>query len=442
MLRYDYHDMLRSKVGAEGVDAADLAALFGKLAQARAALAEQHKNQPLGFFDVPKLRPSEREMEKILEGLPKDVDTLIVIGIGGSLLGAQALMRACLGLGKDRRFRKPLRVLFTGDATDPQAFADLDADVDWNRVALNVVSKSGDTIEPMSLFILCRDKLVRKFGKTGAAKRIVATTDAEKGTMRAIADREGYQTLPVPGNVGGRFSAFTEVGMFPLMAAGIDVSALWKGAAAAQTAFWKTAASQNVPLLFAGLQYLLYRKGKTVSVLMPYAARLNLVGQWYRQLWAESLGKKLDRKRKVVHVGPTPVAAVGPADQHSQLQLYNEGPHDKSVTFIEVDKFANDVRLPEPFPDIEGVAYFAGCTLTDIVHSERKATAEALTLNRRPNGTLHLPDLSEASVGALLQSLMCATAIAGELFDINAFDQPGVEAGKAAMYRLLGRENH
>jgi glucose-6-phosphate isomerase len=196
-------------------------------------------------------------------------------------------------------------------------------------------------------------------------------------------------------------------------------------------------------LLFAGLQFLLYRKGKSISVFMPYVKCLALVGQWYRQLWAESLGKKMDRKGNRMHAGPTPVAAIGPADQHSQIQLYNEGPNDKIITFVEIDDFGVDLRLrlPDPWPDIEGVSYFAGYSLSDIAHYERQATAEALTENRRPNGTLSIDDLSAASLGGLLQTLMAATAVMGELLDVDAFNQPGVEAGKQALYRLLGRKN-
>ena len=441
-VRYDYLDMMRNRVGAEGVSPEEVQALAGRLEIARRALAEKKASGALGFFDVPKRRPSSDAMAALLRKLPKEIDTLVVVGIGGSLLGAQAVHAALDGLESMGRGARRLKLVFAGDATDPRAVRDVLDGVDWKRAAVNVISKSGDTIEPMAVFALLRDRLVKAVGKAKAAARVIATTDASNGTLRTIADREGYACLPVPGNVGGRFSVFTEVGAFPLLAGGINVDELWKGAAAEDAAFWRNAPLSNVPMLYAGLQWLLYRRGKTVSVLMPYAKRLQLVGQWYRQLWAESLGKKSDRHRNRVHVGPTPVAAVGPADQHSQIQLYNEGPADKIVTFVEADDFGVDERLPEPWPDIEGVAYFAGHTLKEIVHAERKATADALAENRRPNGTLSLPDLSGKSVGALMQALMCATAVAGELWDVNAFDQPGVETGKRNMYHLLGRKGY
>lgn len=441
-LRYDFLGMMRNRVGAEGVSPEELQAIAGWLEASRRALSDRKKAGELGFFDVPKRRPSREAMASILRAFDPQIDTLIVVGIGGSLLGTQAVYEALKGLETLKRGAKAMKLVFAGDATDPRAVRDVVENVDWKRAAINIVSKSGDTIEPMAIFTLLRHELIRAVGLEEAMKRIVATTDAKKGTLHDIAEREGYATLPVPNNVGGRFSVMTEVGAFPLLAAGINVDELWKGATAEEANFWKTAPLKSAPMVYAALQWLLYRRGKTISVFMPYAKRLALVGQWYRQLWAESLGKKTDRKKKRVDVGPTPVAAVGPADQHSQIQLYNEGPSDKIVTFVEIDDFDVDARLPEPWSDIEGVSYFSGHTLRKLVHAERQATAEALTENRRPNGTLHLSDLTGRSLGGLLQCLMIATAVAGELFDVNAFDQPGVEAGKKHMYRLLGRKGY
>ncbi len=441
-LRYDFLGMMRNRVGAEGVSPEELQAVAGWLEASRRTLSDRKKNGELGFFEVPKRSSSRNLMMSMLSSLDPGIDTLVVVGIGGSLLGAQAVYEALKGVETVKRGTRALKLVFAGDATDPRAVRDVFESVDWTRAAINIVSKSGDTIEPMAVFAMLRHELVRAVGLEKATKRIIATTDAEKGTLRDIAAREGYAMLPVPGNVGGRFSVMTEVGAFPLLAAGILVDELWKGAAAEEAEFWKTPPLKSVPMVYAALQWLLYRRGKTISVFMPYAKRLALFGHWYRQLWAESLGKKTDRRGKRVSSGPTPIAAIGPADQHSQIQLYNEGPSDKIITFIEIDDFDIDARLPEPWPEIEGVSYFSGHTLRKLVHAERQATAEALTESRRPNGTLHLPDLTGRSLGALLQCLMIATAMAGELFDVNAFDQPGVEAGKKHMYRLLGRKGY
>lgn len=424
-------------MGAEGVATEKLHAMVGRLEQARDRLSVMRKDGTLGFFDVPKEKPSARKMRMWLNGLPKEVDTIVSIGIGGSALGAQAVLRAlsCLKSSRTRTFR----VVFAGDATDPQAIDDIIEGVDWSKAAINVISKSGGTLEPMATFVLLKDFLAKAVGKKKVAARILATTDPHGGTLRAIADREGFAMLPVPGNVGGRFSVFTEVGMLAAMAEGVDVAGLWKGAKAENDRFWKRTPMQNVPMLFAALQYLHYREGKALHVMMPYVQRLELVGAWYRQLWAESLGKRIDRRGRVVHTGPTPVAAIGPADQHSQIQLYNEGPNDKTVTFLEVDRFARDYRLHDPYPDIEAVSYFAGASFSEIVHYERQGTSEALTANRRPNGTLYMKDLSAESIGEFMQGMMCATAVMGELLGIDAFNQPGVEAGKVNINRLLGK---
>lgn len=437
-LRYEYLNMLRTKVGAEGIPPEKLHAMIVRLETARKALSEQRKDDSLGFFDVPAEKPSARKMRKWLNGLDKEIDTIISIGIGGSALGPQAVLHALSGLKKTRG--RSFHVVFAGHATDPQALDDIIEGVDWRRTALNVISKSGGTLEPMSTFILFRDILTKAVGAKKVAHRIICTTDPEGGTLRAIADREGYETLPVQGNVGGRFSVMTEVGMLGAMAAGIDTKSLWEGAEAENKAFWKKTPMKNTPMMYAALQYLHYKEGKALSVMMPYAERLSLIGSWYRQLWAESLGKKIDRKGRVIHVGPTPIAAVGPADQHSQIQLYTEGPNDKVITFLEVDSFAKDYRLPDPYQDIENVTYFAGANFTDIVHFERQGTAEALASARRPNGTLFIEELSAKSLGSYMQAMMCATAIMGELFNIDAFNQPGVETGKVNIKQLLGKE--
>lgn len=390
-----------------------------------------------GFFTIPDLKKDLAATKKLAVAVAKEFRDLVVIGIGGSDLGARALLRA---LQKDG---KGMRVHFIGANTDPDEIEALLARIDLRKTALNVISKSGDTIEPMSAFLLLRDLLIKKVGHKKHARHVVATTDAKNGTMRQIADREGYRTLPVPGNIGGRFSALTTVGLFPAACAGIDVSALVAGAAAERSAFDRAKADDYGPLLFAALQYDANEDGgRNINVLMPYADGLKELGAWFRQLWAESLGKKLDRRGQIVHRGMTPVAALGATDQHSQVQLYVEGPADKTVTFIEVKKFASKLKVPNPYPDIEGVAYMAGHSFEKIIHAERAATAHALARNGRPNGTIFIPSVDAKTVGGLMFFFMIATAAAAELLDVNAYDQPGVEGGKKAMYAMLGRKGY
>ncbi|HTM68327.1 MAG TPA: glucose-6-phosphate isomerase [Candidatus Binatia bacterium] len=432
---YDHALMWSSRASAGAADG-EREALARSLGPVKAKLMEDWRSGRVGFFSIPELKDDLAGLRRAAADVSKKFDDLIVIGIGGSDLGARALIRA-LGRGKG------MRVHFIGANTDPDEIAALLDRVDLRKAALNVISKSGDTIEPMSAFVLLRDRLVRKVGLAKHRKHVIATTDPKSGTLRQIADREGYRTLPVPGKIGGRFSALTTVGLFPAACAGIDAAALVAGCKEEREAFAKTDAGASAPLLFAGLHHDAYvRRAQRIDVLMPYADGLKEFGAWFRQLWAESLGKKTSRSGMVVHHGMTPIAALGATDQHSQVQLYNEGPADKIVTFIEVDAFRKDFAVPNPYPDLEGTAYMAGHRFTEIIHAERAATALALARNGRPSGTIHLPGVDERSVGALMCFFMLATAAAAELLDIDAYDQPGVEEGKKAMYAMLGRKGY
>jgi glucose-6-phosphate isomerase len=411
--------------------------LHDSLGAALEALSRQKREGSVGFLAIPERRQELRAAEKMAADVANKFKTLIVIGIGGSDLGARALCRAL------KRPGKGMEVAFIGANTDPEEIADLLRRVDLKSAALNIISKSGDTIEPMSSFLLLRQRLIKAVGLKKHRERVIATTDAAKGTLRQISGREGYRTLPVPADIGGRFSALTTVGLFPAACAGIPVKELVAGAKEVLDGFFGQPPAKNGPLLFAGLHFEAYlRRTQHISVLMPYADGLKEFGAWFRQLWAESLGKKHDRQGKVVFHGLTPVAALGATDQHSQIQLYNEGPLDKIVTFIEVGSFRDDFTVPNAYPDIEGTAYMAGHSFEEIIHAERQATALALAKHGRPSGTLSIPAISPRAVGGLMFFFQLATAAIGELLDINVYDQPGVEEGKKAMYAILGRRGY
>lgn len=435
LISYDYSLTKKARIGRFGMSQKELETVRKRLALIRHGLGEARDEGNLGFLGIPDRRTEVREVSAMARDVSAKIKTLIVIGIGGSDLGARAFIRALdQGRGMDVRF--------IGANTDPEEIALLLDSVDLKHCALNIVSKSGGTIEPMSTFMLLRERLIARVGKRKHAEHIIATTDRLKGTLRTIADREGYRTLPVPDDIGGRFSALTPVGLFPAACAGIDINGLVRGAGKVRERFLSIPIRQNHVLNYCAVHYLGYlRRDQRIHVLMPYAARLDLLGDWYRQLWAESLGKRLSRRGKEVYHGPTPVSALGATDQHSQIQLYNEGPFDKIVTFIEVDRLRDDYVVPKPYPDLKGVAYMGGHKFSRILHAERKATALALASNGRPNGTITIPSISSESVGALMMFFMFATAVMGELLDVNAYDQPGVEAGKKAMDRLLGRKS-
>ncbi|MBN1585791.1 glucose-6-phosphate isomerase [Candidatus Uhrbacteria bacterium] len=407
-----------------------------ELKSAFRSLASQKQRGELGFLAIPELKKELAETERLARELRKKHKTLVVIGIGGSDLGARTLIQALRKRGEGM-----MAVRFIGANTDPEEIADLLAELDWKTTVLNVVSKSGGTLEPMGVFLLLRDRLVKAVGAKKAAARIVATTDRKGGALRTIAEREGYRTLPVPGAVGGRFSVLTPVGLFPAACAGISIRRLVRGAKAEFEAFFEEKDPvRNGPLAFAGLQHQAYRSGQgRMAVLMPYAARLERFGKWFVQLWGESLGKARDRQGKTVNAGQTPIAALGATDQHSQIQLYNEGPFDKTVTFIGVERFRAELSVPKAFADLPEIAYLGGHRFGDILNIERRATAEALFRHGRPNGTVMIEKITPETVGALMAFFMLATAAMGELLDVNAYDQPGVEEGKRIIGRMMGK---
>lgn len=306
----------------------------------------------------------------------------------------------------------------------------------------NVITKSGGTAETMSEFLVFRDAVIRKLGPERHIEHIVITTDPEKGELREIVRTHGYTSLPIPPDVGGRFSVLSAVGLLSAAVTGIDIHKLLKGAAEmdkickSSDKLW-----ENPALTGAALHYLMDKaKGKNIQVMMPYSHALRDVADWFRQLWAESLGKRVDRAGKVVHTGQTPEKAVGATDQHSVMQLYIEGPFDKVVTFLTVDEFNTTVEIPAAFEEYDSVKYLGGHTLNELINAEQRATELSLTQSGKPNCAIRLRRVDEQSVGALLFLLEMQTAYAGELYNINAFDQPGVELGKNFTYGLMGRK--
>ena len=335
------------------------------------------------------------------------------------------------------------QLYFAGANTDPRELADLLDILDLSKTAINVISKSGDTLETMATFVLLRDRLIEAVGEDAAKKHIIVSTDAKTGSLRAIVTREGYRSLVVPADVGGRFSVLSAVGLFPAAFVGIDVTALLAGAVSMDERLTATTGLDNPALVYAGLQYLAnVTKGEHLSVLMPYAEGLRGVALWYRQLWAESLGKKLNIQREEIFTGPTPIAAVGATDQHSQVQLYNEGPFDKVTTFIRVNEWSRSLVLPDDMKGLVELDYLRSIEFGELITSEAQATALALAQSGRPNGTLMMPQLNEESLGGLLYFFEVACAISGTLYGIDAFNQPGVEAGKKAINALMGRAGY
>jgi glucose-6-phosphate isomerase len=443
---YDYNGVLSEAVGGiHGVSREEIIAFQEQTVRYHEEMMGEKKAGRLGFMDLPYREKEAREITDRAEEWRKGVDTCLVLGIGGSSLGGRALRDAIKTplynlqtAGKRAGFPR----LFFAENIDPEGFTALLDLLDLKRTLIVVISKSGGTAETMSQFLILSDKMKKALGDNYAS-RIVAITDPEKGTLRDLADRERFATLDIPSNIGGRFSVFTPVGLFPAAVIGIDIRALLEGARAMANRCATAALEENPAYLNAVIHYIFdTKKGKPLSVLMPYADCLLSVADWYRQLYAESLGKRETKDGREVFCGPTPIRALGVTDQHSQLQLYMAGPFDKVVTFIRVEKTRQDVEIPRAFSYETQLDYLSGHTLKQLTGFEQRATAHALMENNRPTITLRVPEISAYTVGQILYFFELQVAFAGYLYGINPFDQPGVERGKILTYGLMGRKGY
>jgi glucose-6-phosphate isomerase len=441
----DYTNSTAAIVGsAHGPTRSEIRSEFPRLKEISRQLKERRARSGLAFMDLPYQDKLAGEIEDYANTLPGSIDNFVVIGIGGSALGNVMLHSALCHpehnlLPARRRGGRP-RMFFL-DNVDPDGTAALLDALDPKKTIINVITKSGDTAETMSNFLIARAWLMRAVGKKGLARRIVATTDETKGHLRKIVGKEGYKSFIVPDGVGGRFSVLTAVGLVSAAVSGIDIRELLAGAAAMDRACRSDDPEKNPAAMNALLHYLLdTRKGKSISVMMPYSHRLRDFADWYRQLWAESLGKKLSLDGEKVHTGQTPVKALGATDQHSQAQLYMEGPFDKVVTLVGVEKYDNEARIPKAFSEMEGISYLGGRTLAELIEAERQSTALALAKNSRPNMSLILPKVCAHTLGQLIYMYELQTAFAGALYNIDAFDQPGVELGKKYACGMMGRK--
>jgi len=444
-IRLDYTNMMSPPIdgGITGAEWRDAGARF---AEAHAGVESERASGALGFFALPNDRALHQQTLDYVQrvrarGGAEALSDVVVLGIGGSALGPIALRTALRPpqwnlLDDASRGGQPrLHVL---DNVDPANISALLARLDLRRSLFVVISKSGGTAETMAQYLVIRARLNNALGEAGARERLVLVTDPQKGALRAIARTEGIAALEIPASVGGRFSVLTPVGVLPAALIGIDTGSLLAGAADMRDRCTSNELSSNIAGTWAALQYLAdTKRGRHVQVLMPYSDALRDMAAWYVQLWAESLGKH--RSPGDAGVGPTPLGALGATDQHSQVQLFMEGPGDKTVTFIGVAESEGDVEIPRLHGDIPELAYLGGHRLGELLDIERRATAGALARRGRPNMTLTLDRVDPFHLGALLMFLELATAYAGRLYGVNAFDQPGVELGKQFTYAMLGR---
>jgi glucose-6-phosphate isomerase len=442
-LLLDYNHMLAPQLAGRGLAPDRLAAAAERFRPAHEEVQRRRAAGELGFFELPEQRDVLADIRSFADGIGQAFDTVVVLGIGGSALGTLALQQALLPPRwneLDDEARDYFPRLYVLDNVDPATIGPLLDRLDLGRTLFNVVSKSGATAETMAQFLIVKDRLRQQFDEDGVRRHLLFTTDPEKGVLRRLAREEGVPALPIPPNVGGRFSVLSAVGLLPAALVGIDVEALLDGAAAMDRRCDTAELADNPAGLFAMLQYLADTElGAPIHVMLAYSDRLYPIADWFRQLWAESLGKRVDRAGREVHVGPTPVKALGATDQHSQVQLYMEGPFDKTITFLSSRDPGPDLPIPHVYPAIDELAYLGGHTLGELLAVERTATASALARQGRMNMSLELPVVDARTLGELMMLLQIATVYGGALYDVDPLDQPGVELGKQLTYGLMGR---
>lgn len=371
-----------------------------------------------------------QEIKTLAKEIRENFDYFVVIGIGGSALGNQMIQEAINGFNYNN-FEFPK--LYILDNVDPEKFGNILDLIDIRKTIFNVITKSGSTVETMANFAIIYTTLKELLPET-YKNHLIFTTDPEKGFLRKFGQLEGIKTLDIPPAVGGRFSVLTSVGLLSAAVCGIDIDALLEGAKKADKICSKTSIVIENPAYLIGLIHYIAaeKKGKSISVMMPYFERLSSFVDWYRQLWAESLGKQ--------GYGQTPVKAIGTIDQHSQIQLFREGPKDKIVTFIQVEKSLRDFKIPSDLPP--EISYLSGYTLKEILDMELLGTRAALTKSKVPNLTITIDELNPYNLGMLIYIYELATGFTGYLYKINPFDQPAVEEGKNFAYGLMGRKGY
>ncbi len=371
-------------------------------------------------------------------------ENLLILGIGGSALGGMAVCHALLRpywnyLSKEERNGYP-RIFFL-DNVDPDSTVSLLSHLDLKKTLVNVITKSGDTTEIMAQYMIIKNMLEKELGDD-YRKNIVATTDMRSGILRQISEQEGYKTFVVPDDVGGRYSVFSAVGLLPFALTGIDIDEVSNGIKDMDLALKNTDIRQNIAAQNALIHHLLdTKKGKHISVMMPYSSRLKYISDWYTQLWAESLGKQYNLEGNIVFNGQTPLKALGATDQHSVLQLFNEGPNDKIINFIRVKEFDNTLEIPKIF-EYTGIGYLGGKSINQLIDAEADSTKVTLTDNKRPNVTITIDKIDAYNIGQLLYMFEVQTAISASLYNINGFNQPGVEQSKNYVYALMGRAGY
>ena len=443
----DYNYMMSKKIGDEGIKDSELRAVKESAERAfeYVRLNRGRDDLFMGWTELPYNQDAiVADILETAKKVRKKFKYFVVLGIGGSALGPIMVFNALKHLHYNELSPQKRNgpKFYVEDNVDPvrmQALLDV---IEPEKTCFNVISKSGATSETMTQYLIIADILKSK--GVNLPENIIFTTDASRGNLIKIDESFGgaFKKFVLPDGVGGRFSELCPVGLLPAAVLGIDIKGMLAGAAYMNGLCSKPNISKNPALACAVLQYITMKQGKNINVLMPYSDNLTLMADWYCQLWAESLGKAVDYEGKKVNAGTTPVKSLGVTDQHSQVQLYIEGPFDKVITFISVEKYACEMPIAHGCEDIPDVGFLGGHTMQELIQAENKATAYALMRAGRMNYTIKMPAVNEFTLGQLMYLLELQTAYTGALLNINTFNQPGVENGKKATFALLGKKGY
>lgn len=445
-IKLDYNNVMKEFTGDHGLAQEDFEGLSDKIDKAKKQIEGKRQKGMLEWMELPySQRETAEEIIQYAGEKTEEIDAFIILGIGGSALGPMAVQQALNHayyneIPREKRGGFPR--LYIADNIDPERLKGLFDIIEPSKCIFNVVSKSGSTSETMSQFMVIKEIIREAVGDEKLKDHIVCTTSGESGSLIKIAKEEGYKTFLIPEGVGGRFSQLSPVGLLPAAFCGIDIAALLQGAAYMDALCKNQNEFENPAYMYAIISYLVMEQKKNISVLMPYSDQLKYIADWYVQLWAESLGKKLDNDGNIVNAGPTPLKAVGVTDQHSQLQLFVEGPFDKLITFMTVKNHQKDLIIPEIYEDIPSLGFLGGKSYSSFINTQKVATEYALTKAGRINMTIELPEVSPFTIGQVLFFFEAAVSFMGELMNIDAFNQPGVEESKNASYAMFGRPGY
>jgi len=424
MIELNFSNMMSEVLGEKGISERQIEALRVDIEKAHEEI-RQRRWPELAFIDL--AEQDTAGIREIGEWVRTDFEDLLVLGIGGSALGPRSILEALSPL---HNLKKRPRV-FICDNVDPRTIREVLSLVDLRKTAVNAITKSGSTAETMATFMVLWDELSKVLGDD-APERIIATTDPDKGNLRKIAKEKGMKTLSIPPHVGGRYSVLSPVGLLLAEVIGVESREMLEGARDIHARCSEPEVWKNPAYIVGSLLYLMEREEKrTVDVMVPYADCLKPFSEWFCQLWSESLGK--------LGMGMTPYPSLGTVDQHSQLQLWMEGPEDKVVIFLRVLDYGADIMVPKVFTELEGLSYLGGHMLSELIKAEEESSELALAKNKRPNMTVTVPSIDPYHLGQLFHFFEVVTAFTGFLLGVNPFNQPGVEEGKNLTYGMMGK---